>query len=468
MVTKDKAEQLLAFLASLPETLALRLAKAVEIDRLVEGKNLPHDLILEGLRPVLRLAPHVDRTPTPRRLFCRPFEDLLVSSPRRERQRGCIARSSIGPVWNWLVQCLMPEPSTAYCASVCEAVLPYRPQEIEASAAGYWALAGQRMREALSDETGRKAARLALGGDAVVADAEEIAILLSAGPEISELQKAMPKPQHAMTDELLWTLRALYDRLVVSCLDAAPYVAAIAMRRLERPWEALRLPLLIARQTQDTLISNTDMGLVGELLLSDLDAHTMIIRAVKQPQFDADDLVWHVSTFALLSSNIVKEVEMRRDGRWGQRLMKYRAAVAEIMDDMMKRAPREILAAMPTLKIGSYSGGPRVPDLSRPIDLEKSARAVRYARLISGCRPFAAAAAFGASLNAASDEACVALKSYCEDIIRELRASEDERRERVEQYFALAVELTQILFSPEEGEFLRRRGRAAINAQVAA
>jgi hypothetical protein len=210
------------------------------------------------------------------------------------------------------------------------------------------------------------------------------------------------------------------------------------------------------------------MGLVGDLLLADLNTHAAVIRSVKPQQFDAEQLTEHVANFALLSNGIVKEVEMRRDGRWGQQLMKDRAVVAEIMDDMMRKSPREIVAAIPTLKTGAYAGGPRAPDLSRPFDDEKGARALNCARLLAGCKHLAATAAFGASFGAANDEACVALKSYAEDIVRELRASQGEKRARVEQYFVLAVELTDILFSPEEGEFLRRRGRSAVSGQAAA
>ena len=44
------------------------------------------------------------------------------------------------------------------------------------------------------------------------------------------------------------------------------------MNRLKRPCEALRLPLMICRQTGDALISKTDMGLVGEILFARMDA----------------------------------------------------------------------------------------------------------------------------------------------------------------------------------------------------
>lgn len=468
MLQAEKAEQLLAFLATLPEPLALRLARAVETDRLAGGRALPHDLVLEGLRPTLRRANGCVRVPTPKRLFCKPFEDLLTSSSRKEKQKGTIARSSIELVWDWVSQSLIPERCSQYETCVRQALLANQPLDAEAHASAFWAAAGEAIILALSSEADSKAARVLLGTDAVVGDAREMALLLISGTEFSELQRVVPRSLPSLSEEVLWELRDVYDRLIAIRPDAAPYAAVVAMRRLERRWEALRLPLLVARQSQDTLISSTDMGLVGELLLNELDEHAMVIRAAKPQQFDTDELLKHLGEFAALSNGIVKEIEMRRDGRWGQRLMKDRMAVAELMDALMNRGPREILAAIPTLKSGAYAGGPRVPDLSKAFDFAKGAKAVDYARLIAGCKPLAAAAAFGASQAAALGEVSVALKSYSEDIVRELRTSEEERRERAEQFFGLAVELTRILFSSEEAEFLRRRGRAAVSAQAAA
>jgi hypothetical protein len=466
MVTTEKAGLLTAYLAGLPEPLALRLAKAIELDRLCEGRSLPHDLILDGLRPALRRAVRVDRTPTPRRLFCRPFSDLLTSSQRREKRKGRIARSSIVPVWNWLSQTLLAEAASAYCTEARAAVLDYRPKDILACAAGFWKLAARAMGDALSDENMRKSARLALGGEMALADADEMATLLVAAPEICALQDAMPKPVHALSEGMLETFRALHDRLTDSVPDAAPYLEVIAMNRLERPWEALRFPALVRCQTPGT--SGGDAGLAGELLLADLDTQTIAVRAIRQPQFDAGALIGHLSDFAILSAGIAREAETRRDTHCSQRLMKDRAVVAEIMDDMMKRAPREVLSAMPMQKTGAYAGGPRVPDLSRPFDDGKATRAENYARLLAGCRSLAEQLAFGAALAQADDEIGVALKSYCNDLVRELRALDGTERSRAEQYFAFTVDLASILFSAEEGEFLRRRGRAAVSAQAAA
>ena len=107
MPATDKTGLLKTFLGSLPGHVAARLALAVEVDRLLEGRGLPHDDILSGLRPVLR-RDHPERTLTPLRLFCHPFQDLLSCAPRRAKQKGCIARGSLVPVWNWVSQTLIP------------------------------------------------------------------------------------------------------------------------------------------------------------------------------------------------------------------------------------------------------------------------------------------------------------------------------------------------------------------------
>jgi hypothetical protein len=468
MIADEKTRILTAFLGTLPEALALRLAKAVEMDRLAEGKALPHDLILAGLRPILRNAVGVERTPSPLRLFCQPFEDLLTPQARKEKLIGRIPLSSISPVWEWLSRTLLPEETSRYTAATRADVLGFRADNANLRAQEFWQAASAAILTAISTDVGRKGARAALGGDVVLADAREMALLLSIGPHVVEIQKKLPAETPALTEELLWSLRTVYDAVVANVPDAAPYVAVVTMNRLARPWEALRLPLAISRQTQDTLISSTDMGLVGEILFAEIETHAVAIRSARQPQFDADDLVLHIGEFAKLSGGMVKEVEMRRDGRWGQRLLKDRAALAEVMDGYMKRAPREVLAALPTLKTGSYSGGPRIPDISRPPDAEKLDRAIRYAKIITGCRSFAAAASFGASLANAQDEIVAALRSYCEDLLKELRAAEGDKRANAEKYFALAVDLTGMFLSAEEGEFLRRRGRAAGGAQAAA
>jgi hypothetical protein len=92
------------------------------------------------------------------------------------------------------------------------------------------------------------------------------------------------------------------------------------------------------------------------------------------------------------------------------------------------------------------------------VPVEKREMALRYARLVTGSRIFAAAASFGAKQHATSDELCGLLKRYNEDMLKALKA--EPRNETVTSQFQFCTEMTTILFSEEEAELLRRRARA--------
>jgi hypothetical protein len=113
MLSNDKTGLLKAFLGSLPGAMAARLARAVEVDRLMEGTVLPHAEILTGLRPALK-DDSPERTPTPLRLFCMPFQDILTNALRTRKQKAVIARQSVLPVWQWVSQVLIPAEAAAY------------------------------------------------------------------------------------------------------------------------------------------------------------------------------------------------------------------------------------------------------------------------------------------------------------------------------------------------------------------
>ena len=465
MMALQKVQDLHRLLSTLPVPVAQRLAKAVEVDRLTGGLALPHEVILQGLRPNLRGAQGT-RVASPCRLFCNPFEDLFVSGPRRAKSQGAISRESIGPVWAWLEQSLLPEATASYVADCRAALLVHDGAGALARAREFWLAAATAMANALADDAGRARAATQLGSDAIQADAEEMLRLLMIGPEIIELQKLIPRGLPSLSESILLELRGLYDRVVARVPDAAPYVAVVTMYRLARPWEALRLPRFVARQQVDTLISATDMGLVGELLLEDMENYLSVICSARHPQFDPDALSMAVAGFAELSMGLVKEVEVRRYGKWGQRLIKARAMAAECLDALIGRSSREILGALPTQRAG-VNGGPRVPDIARPAPAEKRERAIHYADLLVGCRPFAAAVSISAALTAAEEEIVRELCTYNEELLRLLRGITQDGRAGAEDALEFAVQLTSRMLGPSEGEYLRRRGRAALPSAAA-
>ena len=450
--TEDKSVLLKGFLGNLPEAAAGKLAQAVEVDRLMDGHGLPHDTILMGLRPSLRNSA---RTQTPMRLFCQPFEDLLVSQPRKEKQKAVILRASVVPVWSWVSGDLLPKDTQDYFRDAKALILAGKLDQAQERARAFWVLAGTAMREALAGEPGLSEARKKLSKDEI-ADACEIALLLLEGEEMLKIQELLPKPLPHLTEEILWQLRESYDALIARNPDVAPFVAVVAMNRLQRPSEALRLPLMVSRQTSDALISKTDMGLVGEILLARMDAMKAVILAARHPVNEAEVLIEQVVAFSDLSSALVKTVEMRRDGEWGRRLLKDRAAIGAVMDGFMERAVKEMAQVLPMLKGAA--------DLSRIAPADKRVAVLNYAKLVAGTRHFAAAGSFAAKRSAAEEETSNHLRRYIENGVRDLRGSSGEKRAIVESQLQYCAELAAILFGREDAELIRRRVKAAQSA----
>src|ERR1700712_1568251 len=183
MISPERTGLLKSFLGGLPEQIAARLAQAVEVDRLIDGKLLPHEMILEGLRPALRRAAGADRTPTPLRAFCAPFEDLFTLHPRKAKQKGSIARGSVTPIWSWISQTLLVEQTKDYIKDFKALTLAGKHADARDRAAQFWTVAATALQAKLGDAAGQKAARTPLNTEPVVADAVEMALLLSVGAD---------------------------------------------------------------------------------------------------------------------------------------------------------------------------------------------------------------------------------------------------------------------------------------------
>jgi hypothetical protein len=459
-VPVEKELLLKGFLGQLPSDVVSRLAKAVEVDRLIGGTALPHDEILRALRPQLRgmATSQGRRIPTPQRLFCRPFEDLFVSE-RKKKQKGRIARSSVEAVWKWLASALMPARHHRLSNSLGEAIVAGNDDQIKADLNALWREAASALSAALADNERRSVAAATLGSADVVEDAVEMALLLARAETVIELQTKLPKPVPQLTQDDVWFLCDLIDRLTPTDPDFVPYVPLVVLGRLQRPWEVLRLIAAISHKSTDIVISGTDMDVVAELLFSDLDAYAETIEAARPINFDPDKVLASLAGFTELSSGMIKELGIRRDGKWGQRLAKDRAAVAQIMENLLQRARKEILAALPGPKGFAFTRRPRNLDLSRPVDPDRVAKAMRYAQLVAYSRPFAVAGAFSARLMKVTEETTLALRTYAEDILTELRATTPEARQRAQEHLAVMLSLCELILGESETDFLRRRAR---------
>lgn len=460
-----REQELKQFLASLPADKASKLALAVERARLAGERSLPANLILDGLRPTLKRL-GLRRSPTPQRLFCEPFADFLVEA-REYKQAGRIARSTISALWQWLGREGLRSVLTDFEHQITRSVLARDTRReaelvhmLQAEVATIIHAAVERVSGA---GTERRILAVKFGGEEALFDVEEIAMLLSASGELSPLRSLLPKRIDTLTEQHTVLIRDIYEELAARHPELCPYVGLLVLGRLRRPWEVLRLAGIVSARTRAPVFSPTDMGLIGDILLADMENMALDIASVRPDTLDPDSLLNKLEHFTQMSGGLVREIGARRDGKWGQRLIKIRQLASDAMDALIARAPREITAALPIQRLGAFGGrGPKRPDFARDPDAAKIDRAILWGKLLAGSTPYAGGGDFHAAHKDAFEEVSNYLLSYTESIVIELKTLDFDRRPRAQSFLSHTEALTSAILGHEETEHIRRRVAAAL------
>lgn len=465
MSSPAREHELRNFLGALPPEKATRLAIAVERSRLTGERGLPSGLILDGLRPTLRLfAPR--RTPTAQRLFCEPFSDFLVDQ-RDFKQPGRIARSTVTALWQWLAREGLRERLSQHEAVITAAILARDTDQeenlvrhLQDEAAGALSTAFTRAQAGGQEQ---RALSSKFGGDDAFADAQEIMLLLAGAGDLMPLRGLLPRRIDMLSEQNLALVRDLYEELGVRKPDLCPYVGLLVLNRLRRPWEVLRLAAIRASREDVPLFRQQDMALIGDILLADMEHLALDIASVRPDAMDTDAILNRLDRFTQMSSGLVREIGSRRDGKWGQRLIKIRQLASDAMDALVLRVPREIAAALPMQKAGGLvARGPGRADLSREPELGRIERALSWGRLLAGAMPYAGGGGFHKSHKQAFEEVSTYLMGYCESAVAALRTLEPARRPRAQTYLVHAQALSATILGHEEAEQMRRRVAAAL------
>lgn len=219
----------------IPEPQFVDLVRALEARRLKLDQRATADAVLSRLRPRMSMA-RPPRRPTPQRLFCLPFEDLLYDPGTNRKAVGRIPRSAIGPIWALFAEHASPGVIEGTSAALKTAE-PDDTAAILAAGGPLWTegvrVLSARDAAARKSADGRTKLRDALGGEPVLASLEDVAILLRIAPPVLELRAALPpapiegigRPGIAALVQALKTVAAL-DR------TAVPYVIFVLMARL--------------------------------------------------------------------------------------------------------------------------------------------------------------------------------------------------------------------------------------------
>lgn len=219
----------------IPEPQFMDLVRSLEARRLRLDQRATADAVLSRLRPRMSMA-RPPRRPTPQRLFCLPFEDLLYDPATPRKAVGRIPRSAIAPIWALFAQHAAPGVVEGTAAALRSA----EPDDVATmlrAGAPLWAegarVLAEREAAARKTATGRAQLRDALGGEPALASFDDIAVALAIAEPILELRAALPPaPIEGIGKDAVAAVMTALQRVAAVRRDAVPYVVFVLMARL--------------------------------------------------------------------------------------------------------------------------------------------------------------------------------------------------------------------------------------------
>jgi hypothetical protein len=401
MAPMDRAAELREALGGLSVQEALALARSVELSRLNRNEELPAELVLAALRPTLRAA-RAPRLPDLRRLVARAFEPFLADREDDPRIPGLVPRSSIVPWWQALET--IAGPDLAALQSRLAALVPLgRPSMLEPLAREARAAAAVWTNTLLA-ELGRPHADAALRPIAtrpnLAADITTMAALLVLAEPIGAALDAVDEVLQAtgklvgrrileFTPEAVTVAKQHYLAFSQTHGMESRYLALALMNRLRDPWQILRLGRALSWKHHDSMLRDTEFGVVGERLIIDLRRSVQDVAALvarRGPLPDLATLGAALATYMEEVEGLLGEFGFRRDSGWGEAIFATRAALAEAMNrDWLGRVAAEAVLGR-ILPVQRRSGQPRgsaaPPDLRTPT-ADAAAAAVAATRFLA-------------------------------------------------------------------------------------
>lgn len=440
-LSPDKIEKLRALLGALPRGLEHRLVGAAEMSD-------------PALAKLLRYCT-TDPETAARDHFFAPLAPLSQDPAVARPSLACAPPAVLESVWRWISDELAPEAASAAREAVGDLddtpdAAALDAQRIVAAEAISSAV------EALEDDPRALKRVRRMLGLSELAPVRHVATLLRIAPVLREALDGVDETLDELDEDLAADLRDRYEAAVEADPDAGGWFLYMVMARLTKPWRILRVFERIAGRGDDFLISRTEMTGIGDALLLDAEHHLAGFSDPPRSLPEAEDAAYALSQFSAVTVGMTREIGIRKDGPWGQRLLKLRNAAASRMQAIHAEAERAADRVLPDpRRIGGRRGTP-YPGADSPDFLRFEA----LCRFLHLTRSDASRAAVGGAHQRVSDSLKDRLDTLGHALIAQLRGGTGDR-EALETILADVARLLEAFDEAETASVLVRRGAAA-------
>ena len=265
-----------------------------------------------------------------------------------------------------------------------------------------------------------------------------------------------------LNDEKAAAARLAYKDAVALSDDAGPRLFDLLLANLPQPWMILRVMSAVMDRPKDSFVAASELARFGEFVLDDIDQRLAQFRKFepehgREAGIDASELL-HIVAQEIAEFDT--SIDLKKDGPWGQRVVKQRQAMAQMAETRFGQIEKALDLALPLQMVRFGKGLRGQPKLVADPDPHLVQRAEGLLGFFDHTRAYASQFGFGASRAKVAEMLSAKLDQYVEDLLELLRADEFTHMDRVRAYLDIAADFTGATAGEQAAQIVRRRAAA--------
>ena len=451
-------DRLKDYLAQLPPRSQAMLMRAFE-GALERGEDTAvATFVLQALRKIVRGSDDGQpRSNDPVRLLFRPLEPFLIDGSTHARP-GQIRRSSLLPIWQWLLRDGAPEQAKAFEKLLASSEGSKGPQ-LEAAVRKLQLATAEAITKLTGPAAGgdRQRALSRVGQSSVAEDLMPMGAVLQAREALDGLSSRLPSYLRAFGDTQMESVLVALNVPSLQTPMLLPFALSLVMQRMSAPWQIIRLAIKVAASDDEIRVAAIPLGVAVTIALHDLSGLAVTLRAdIRRGHFA--NVAEHLKTLHDGVRGLRTELDLRSESTWGKQLTSIRAEISNALQSEIDSVPgrvRRILRQRPDKDIVA---GAR-------IDTADVDEVVALIDFVAVCRTYASELAINeVTLRTYSD-----LQQYVEQateaLVQSLRGSDARARAYRQMQVAAAIKFCDVLFGHDYASLISRAAENALTGE---
>ncbi|MHA1523930.1 MAG: hypothetical protein ACTSY1_05940 [Alphaproteobacteria bacterium] len=462
-VTSPNIKKLISYLSEFSPDVAVFLVREIEQHR-NNGKDDPiYDLVVEAAREVVRKGGlKVPRNVTALRLFCMPFEDMLVNKAYDGIQRGRIPRGAIQPVWKWLTSGHGPDDLSDVINGLDEKI---RKGELKNSGA----LMDEmflRAAKAISDgikavsSSERAQRRLAgqFGGQDYLQSALQISAVFALNPHLRQLRAALPKSIATLGGPHAEIIAKSLKNCIAKSHGQPEFAIATLISHLEVPSQVLEFAIRQSGCRSANELAQSAYSAVGDLVLYDIGVFANEIASGIHSRRSVGAVMYWLTRLHDYAFCLTSDLDLDLQSNWGKKLVTARRKVSALLEEEIRKAPAVLISVFRQCQL------PHGPDGCPPPEVNELFEAERSMVLLAGCASFRDQFSLNEVIASTDGPVRQYLRTISDTILVDIRAASGQGRANAVKWMEVATRFIRIVIGDEEAEQLAHAAQVAAKA----